>query len=558
MRLHGLALLASTSLALANITACDARGSGGINTEVDAGGGGSDVPVAPTDMGTVTPTDNGTVTPTDNGTVTPTDNGVATCAAPRTMCGSECVDRQSDPAHCGACGRACTAAQVCNSGSCQSTSTCTAPRTVCDGACVNTRTDIENCGACGTACAGGQFCNNGACMSTSTSTCTAPRVACDGVCVNTRTDGSNCGSCGTNCAAGQFCSDGACRSTSECAAPRLTCGASCIDVTTDVFNCGECNRRCGAGQTCTSGRCVGGTPTCPAGFVLCGSRCVDVTNDSTNCGACGVACGSGTICTTGACTAVATDIAAGSTCTGTMCGPGDALTCATSLLTGGYCTAFCLLGTTASEADQCGGPGSTCVAHPPFADIPDGQGICGRACNPRTCRAGTACTSFWYNTPATEGADSPGCFAHCQNDAQCAGVATTTGALNRCNTRTGRCAPAPVNLALAVDGDPCNPASTSPQCRGLCFPATTSPTQGVCGSFINLAATTSCPDNPAAIVPLGPGDDDLAICVFKTCAHNSECTSPLRCVYPESLGSVRNDLAGRCSYVSALQPTGIP
>ncbi len=579
MRLHGLALLASTSLALANITACGARGSGGINIEVDGGGGG-DVPAAPTDMGVVTPTDNGVVTPTDMGVVTPTDNGVVTptdngvvaptddgvvaCAAPRTMCGAACVDTQSEQAHCGGCGRACTGGQICSSGSCQATSTCTAPRMVCDGACVNTRTDIENCGSCGRACPGGQFCNAGTCMAT-TSTCTAPRIACDGTCVDTRTDGANCGSCGRACAAGQFCSDSTCRSTSECAAPRMTCGASCIDITSDVFNCGECNRRCGDGQTCTAGRCVGGTPTCPSGTLLCGTRCIDVSEDPANCGACSRVCGSGTTCTTGTCMAIATGIAAGGTCTTAMCGPGGALLC-TTLAAGGYCTQDCTPGSTPEERSQCGGDGSTCLTGSPFSSA--GAGICTRTCNTAAtseatggCRAGMVCTGFWFNQ--TSGLpDDPGCFPHCQTDAHCTGTVFSGTSTPRCNVRTGLCSNVPLNLALTVDGNACDPAAIEGSgvgtCRGTCFNVDSDPTHGVCGSYINLAVTPSCPDNPSFIQPLAAPDDNRALCLLKACANNSGCTTPLRCVYPERGGSIVTALGSRCGYPTALQPSGIP
>lgn len=561
MRLHGLALLASASLALANLTACGARGSSSIGGDPDAGGAG-DVPVATTDMGMAS-TDNGA--PTDNGTVTPTDNGAPACAAPRTTCAGTCVDTQSDQAHCGACGRACSGGQICNNGSCQATSTCTAPRMVCDGACVNTRTDVENCGACGRACADGQFCNAGTCMATTTA-CTAPRVACDGTCVDTRTDGANCGSCGRACPSGQFCSDGACRSTSECATPRMTCGASCIDITSDVFNCGACNRRCGDGQACSGSRCVGGTPTCPSGTMLCGTRCIDVSDDPSNCGACGRACSAGTTCVTGSCMAVATGFAAGGTCTGDTCGGAGELQCV-RFNAGGYCTGLCDSGNTSTEQASCGGAGTTCLTGVPL-NVPANQGLCTRACNPAAtsestggCRPGMVCTGFWSSQ---EGSipDSPGCFPFCRTDSDCVGATSGDAGAPRCNPRVGFCGPTGINLALSVDGDACNPASIQSSgvntCRGVCFRVSDDTSQGVCGSYLNLGVATSCPDNPTLILPRAPGNDNRAICVFKSCSRNSECASPLRCVYPEGAGTVRSDLGAICSYATALQPGGIP
>jgi hypothetical protein len=400
-------------------------------------------------------------------------------------------------------------------------------------------------------------------------TCAPPRMVCDGVCVDVRTDIAHCGSCSRACGTGQFCSAGACRSTTECTAPRMTCGTSCIDITTDVFNCGACSRRCGDGQTCVGSRCVGGTPTCPSPTMLCGTRCIDVNRDPANCGACGRACASGTTCTAGACVALATGIAASGPCTGDTCGPASELQCAHALLGSGFCTAFCNTGTTPMEQGQCGGAGSTCVAHPPFADIPEAQGMCLRACNPAAtsettggCRDGEVCTGFWAYTPATSMQDSPGCFAHCQNDSQCAGATAGDASVMRCNTRTGRCGATVADLSLRFDGDPCDPSaimtSGRPACRGVCFRIDSDATHGICGSYLNLGVTTNCPDNPALIRPVAPGNDNAAICVFKNCAHNSECTGPLQCVYPESAGMIRMDVASRCSYVTALQPAGIP
>ena len=401
-------------------------------------------------------------------------------------------------------------------------------------------------------------------------TCAAPRLPCDGACVDVRTDLAHCGACGRTCGEGQYCAAGACRSTSECAAPRMTCGSSCIDVSSDVFNCGACNRRCGDGQTCTANQCVGGTPTCPSPTMLCGARCINVASDPANCGACARACTAGTTCTGGACVAVATGIAASGPCSSGTCGPSGELQCSVGLAGGGFCTGFCATGTASAEADQCGGAGSTCVANPPFADVPAGQGMCLRGCNPSGtsessggCRAGQVCTAFWTGAPSGSTLDSPGCFPHCATDAQCAGAVSGDAGLMRCNVRTGRCSPTAADLTLAADGAPCDPSlvmSTGrAACRGLCFRlAAGAATQGICGSYVNLAVSPNCPDEPTLIRPLARAGDNLGICVFKTCLHNSECAAPLRCSYPESGGVVRDDLAPSCSYETALQPGGIP
>ncbi|KAK4044984.1 hypothetical protein OUZ56_032390 [Daphnia magna] len=94
-------------------------------------------------------------TPTDSGAV---DSGPS-CAAPAKLCGATCVDTQTDPANCGACGKTCPVA--CSGGAC--VAQCPNGTKSCSGACVNTQTDSANCGACGVVCAAGKTCNAGAC-----------------------------------------------------------------------------------------------------------------------------------------------------------------------------------------------------------------------------------------------------------------------------------------------------------------------------------------------------------------------------------------------------------
>jgi hypothetical protein len=73
---------------------------------------------------------------------------VTACAEILRMCGNSCVDTSNNPSHCGACGRACPAGQICSAGKCD----CPGGRTLCDGVCVQTNTDRANCGACNNAC----------------------------------------------------------------------------------------------------------------------------------------------------------------------------------------------------------------------------------------------------------------------------------------------------------------------------------------------------------------------------------------------------------------------
>ncbi|MDB4928722.1 MAG: Tryptophan synthase alpha chain, partial [Myxococcaceae bacterium] len=103
--------------ALAALAGCDGRAllgpptvSGDAATDLGTADAGSDAATDVADAGTDLGTDLGAV---DTGA----DAGV-TCAADETRCGGQCVDPRSDPRHCGACGAACSAGQVCNAGTC--------------------------------------------------------------------------------------------------------------------------------------------------------------------------------------------------------------------------------------------------------------------------------------------------------------------------------------------------------------------------------------------------------------------------------------------------------
>lgn len=129
---------------------------------------------------------------------------------PGTSCAGRCLDLGRDPTNCGACGRACSAGQVCNLGRC--VSSCSAGLTDCCGGCVDVMSDQLNCGACGHACSD---CRAGRCCFPSLGCCERGVVLCaftDGyACCAPRSDPSHCGSCGRACATGQTCIDSACR-----------------------------------------------------------------------------------------------------------------------------------------------------------------------------------------------------------------------------------------------------------------------------------------------------------------------------------------------------------
>jgi len=235
------------------------------------GGGGTD---AGRDSSTTTGRDATAIMPTR-------------CTAPNMMCGTGatqvCVNVQTSNAHCGMCGRACTAGQTCRAGTCTAPTTdagtCAAPNMTCSGRCTSVQTDPANCGRCGNRCATGQLCRAGACAAAPTADAAADATTSDAA----RADGGAVDICGdpflVACGAG-------------------TANLRCVDPLFDDANCGSCGNRCGNNQTCFVGTCA-----CILG-TECGSACVDVNSDSANCGACGTTCMSDEICSDGACQVV--------------------------------------------------------------------------------------------------------------------------------------------------------------------------------------------------------------------------------------------------------------
>lgn len=242
------------------------------------------------------------------------------------------VHLESDPASCGACGRACPAPQVCSNGACASS--CALGATQCGRACVTTSMNESHCGACGRACeptAGGVVsCRSGACAIT----CAGARGDCDGLVesgceVDTSSDPLHCGRCGAACPVGgntdPLCVNGACRF--RCRAGFDDCDANpangCeADLSSDL-HCGRCGRACGAGLLCADGECVSG---CASGRERCGGACVDLATSPTNCGACGTVCRLGERCLEGACASGAPP---------RSCGVADLDTCAQVEVPGG-------------------------------------------------------------------------------------------------------------------------------------------------------------------------------------------------------------------------------
>jgi hypothetical protein len=82
---------------------------------------------------------------------------VITCDTDFTLCGSECVDTQTDARHCSRCGTVCpfppNGSAVCLNERCAIN--CESPLIQCGNECVDRRSDPNNCGVCGYRCPAG-------------------------------------------------------------------------------------------------------------------------------------------------------------------------------------------------------------------------------------------------------------------------------------------------------------------------------------------------------------------------------------------------------------------
>jgi len=149
-------------------------------------------------------------------------NGKCRCKSGLTDCAGDkaCQDLTTATSHCGACGNACTAGDLC-----------------CSGVCANLATDSANCAACGQACGETETCVAGVCTTAEgcpvgADACTGERITCSGnfncICSQSTEGETKCGDVSTP---GAIC--GQCVTSADCA----SFGAGAFCVKSDSINC---------------------------------------------------------------------------------------------------------------------------------------------------------------------------------------------------------------------------------------------------------------------------------------------------------------------------------
>ena len=171
-----------------------------------------------------------------------------------------------------------TPGALCQDGSC--VTSCGPGLSVCGSGCVDLQSDAFHCGACNTTCRNNAICSAAHCVST----CPEGQLWCGGACVDPRTEPNNCGGCGIACLAGQACSNGQC--VQGCAPDQMLCNGACVDLSVDLRNCGGCGLVCGPQESCDGGTC---TLSCGRPLTLCDGQCVD-TRATRHCGTCATVC----------------------------------------------------------------------------------------------------------------------------------------------------------------------------------------------------------------------------------------------------------------------------
>ncbi|HEY3357965.1 MAG TPA: hypothetical protein VGQ83_32250 [Polyangia bacterium] len=201
------------------------------------------------------------------------DACAVTCDTGYAPCGSDCVDLTADRAHCGSCGIACGAEQLCDGGECRA-NPCGLGLHPCGGGCVSDH-DVATCGSRCTACAtpanGYATCDGTACGVN----CNAGSHACSGACASNAAV-ATCGTRCTPCAApanGHATCDGAACGVA-CDTGYHACGATCASNLAPAScgsSCTPCYAPANGSATCDGSACG---LACDDGYALCGGACL--------------------------------------------------------------------------------------------------------------------------------------------------------------------------------------------------------------------------------------------------------------------------------------------
>ena len=364
----------------------------------------------------------------------PTDPDVSDCE-PLTLCGTECVDTDTDPLFCGNCTTACSSGEVCVEGACIEPGDCRTNGIDCSGF---TYCD-EVTGTCLRGCEANEQCGSSETCDTETHECVCMEGfdRCLDRCVDTQTDPLFCGDCMTFCGSREVCQAGMCADLGDC----RTNGIGCAGLTYCDLRTGECLPGCVQDDQCGAANEVCDTDindcVCDTGFESCppiAGACVDTQTDPLFCGDCGTACGSGEVCQAGACFDPSDCRTNGIGCSGfTYCDPSTGV-CTSGCDDNAQCTRANEICDVLSHACVCGSGFEPCP--PIFGFCVDTQtdvrycGNCQTACgtgevcqlgacfDPNDCRTnGIGCSGLTYCDPSTGD-----CLPGCANDAQCAGA----------------------------------------------------------------------------------------------------------------------------------------
>jgi hypothetical protein len=167
------------------------------------------------------------------------------CPGGTKPCGGTCVDTDTNPGHCGECGKTCKPDELCEAGQCAS-SECGMNAKKCGEGCVDITSDPKHCGDCNKVCMPNELCALGKC----TVKCGPGAESCGGVCTDVSSSSKHCGKCDNPCKQGEVCTTGTC-----CQPGQLTCGGKCVNLDTDPDNCGGCDKKCAAEEICVLGGC---------------------------------------------------------------------------------------------------------------------------------------------------------------------------------------------------------------------------------------------------------------------------------------------------------------